>query len=541
MAIKKAAKKPATKYASAKKPTARKAANKPAQKAVPEPAGAKPSAGKPAPRRSGIAQSPKEIRKPRLRIRMYRHGLGDCLLLRFAKRSAEGTFNVLIDCGLISVASGHKEKMTAVVEDIAEACEGRIDIAVMTHEHWDHASGFSEQQVQAAFDDFDIREVWYAWTEDPANDLGCKLREERAAKVKAVSMAAKALAGIADNPLAARRSEDLGNLLGFFGVDLSAAKAGNGSIGKTRAAFEYLAMRPGVRVRYRHPSDHPYTLPGVDGVRVFAFGPPEDEMLLKKSRPTKSGREVYELTAELSVTASLDRAFDRLASAGGANSDTSDCPFDESCHKKTPSNELLQLQTDTWFAPGEEWRQIELDWTQAAENLAINLDSHTNNTCLVLAFEFIDSGEVFLFPADAQVGNWLSWQDLRWKIRGDEGSEQVTAHDLLARTVFYKVGHHGSHNATLRDLGLELMTNENLTAFIPVMKAEAMKNRWKEMPFDPLVRRLNEKTRGRLLRTDDTALPNAISLQQLTAQERERFKSALVEGDDKLYYELSFG
>lgn len=553
MVMKKAAKKVAPKVAkrAAKKGAAKKGVAKKAnKKALPRSARAEaPKAHKPAKkiarkRASGSAASlsPRGYRDPRLRIRMYRHGLGDCLLLRFARESGEGTFNVLIDCGLISVASQPKEKMTAVVEDIAEACDNRIDIVVMTHEHWDHASGFSKQQVQAAFNEIDVREVWYAWTEDPTNDLGQKLRKERAAKVKAVSMAAQALAGISANPMAARRSQELGNVLGFFGVDLAAAKAGKGTIGKTREAFEYLAQRPGVRVRYRHPQDAPYPLPGVEGVRVYTFGPPEDEVLLKKSRPTKSGREVYELSAELNVTTNLDRAFDRLAAGGGgATAGISDCPFDESCHARHASPQLAQLQVQTWNAPGEEWRRIELDWTQAAETLAINLDSHTNNSCLVLAFEFVDTGEVFLFPADAQIGNWLSWADLRWKVRNEDAVEWVTAHELLARTVFYKVGHHGSHNATLRALGLELMTNEDLTAFIPVMQTEALKNRWKEMPFNPLVSRLKQKTRGRLLRTDDESAPKAAALAQLTAQERGRFSGALKEGEDKLYYELSFG
>lgn len=513
---------------------AKKASKKSAKKAVRR--AAKPKAA---------ARAASAFRDPRLRIRMYRHGLGDCLLLRFAKDSVEGTFNVLIDCGLIGVASSPKCMMQSVVEDIAETCRDRIDIVVMTHEHWDHASGFSEQQVRAAFDKIDIREVWYAWTENPANELGRKLRKEREAMVKAVATAARALAGMTTNELAVRRSEDLASVLGFFGVDFAAAKSGSGSIGKTRAAFEYLAKRSGVRVRYCHPADPPFAIPEVDGVRVYIFGPPEDEVLLKKSRPTKSGREVYELSAEHSAVASLDIAFDRLASVSSTGSSsaggTSDRPFDESYYAKPPSAELSELIGETWSAPDQDWRQIELDWTQSAETLALNLDSHTNNTCLVLAFEFADTGEVFLFPADAQVGNWLSWQDLRWNVRDDEGTALVTARDLLARTVFYKVGHHGSHNATLRGLGLELMTNENLTAFVPVDKTQALKSRWNEMPFEPLVARLREKTRGRLLRTDDVAAPQPKDLANLTANERERFKSALLEGDNKLYYELSFG
>ena len=52
-------------------------------------------------------------------------------------------------------------------------------------------------------------------------------------------------------------------------------------------------------------------------------------------------------------------------------------------------------------------------------------------------------GKVLLFAADAQTGNWSSWADVKWDDPG------VSTDDLLARTVFYKVGHHASHNATL--------------------------------------------------------------------------------------------
>jgi hypothetical protein len=69
------------------------------------------------------------------------------------------------------------------------------------------------------------------------------------------------------------------------------------------------------------------------------------------------------------------------------------------------------------------------------------LDSSTNNTSLVLAIELRESGKVLLFAADAQVGNWLAWQDLQF---ADGKEVAVTNADLLARTVFHKVGHHGS-------------------------------------------------------------------------------------------------
>ena len=91
------------------------------------------------------------------------------------------------------------------------------------------------------------------------------------------------------------------------------------------------------------------------------------------------------------------------------------------------------------------WRRIDDEWLYSAETLALKLNTGINNTSLVLAFELPKSKKVLFFAADAQRGNWVSWKDVTFK----DGAETVTAKDLLARTVLYKVGHHGSHNATL--------------------------------------------------------------------------------------------
>ncbi|TIM05499.1 hypothetical protein [Mesorhizobium sp.] len=41
--------------------------------------------------------------------------------------------------------------------------------------------------------------------------------------------------------------------------------------------------------------------------------------------------------------------------------------------------------------------------------LALDMNDATNNASLVLAFELGKGGNVLLFAADAQRGNWLSW------------------------------------------------------------------------------------------------------------------------------------
>jgi hypothetical protein len=150
---------------------------------------------------------------------------------------------------------------------------------------------------------------------------------------------------------------------------------------------------------------------------------------------------------------------------------------------------------------------VDDDWLHVASDMALQLDSATNNSSLALAFERISDGKVLLFPGDAQQGNWLSWHapSMRWTVPGARGNRTVTAADLLARTVFYKVGHHASHNATARAKGLELMTSPELTAFIPVDRAVALtrnpKGSWK-MPARELYRRLLERCQGRVVRAD---------------------------------------
>src|SRR5215467_13429460 len=138
---------------------------------------------------------------------------------------------------------------------------------------------------------------------------------------------------------------------------------------------------------------------------------------------------------------------------------------------------------------------MDVDWLTRALDLALQLDNLSNNTSRALATERIADGKVLLFPTDAQQGNWLSWHDpnMKWTVGTGTSAREVIAKQLLARTVFYKVGHHSSHNATAKAKGLELMEAEDeLTAFIPVDRAVALKRNppgsWK-MPAAVLYRR----------------------------------------------------
>ena len=115
----------------------------------------------------------------RAKVRMYRQGLGDCFLISLP-RTDGGTrpFYVMIDCGVVLGTPNPAVIMKQVLDSIVQETDGAIDLLIATHEHWDHLSGF----VQAK-DSFDrltkVGQVWLAWTEDPADELTKKLKDEK--------------------------------------------------------------------------------------------------------------------------------------------------------------------------------------------------------------------------------------------------------------------------------------------------------------------------------------------------------------------------
>lgn len=456
------------------------------------------------PRANGsAARGPAPDPEQMVRIRLYRIPLGDCFLLTFPGTS--GPCHVLIDCGL--VLGGPTDRMPPIVRDIAEATRvapgrSRIDLVVVTHEHWDHLSGFT--QARDVFDTIEFGALWVAWTEDPSDALARKLRAERAAKKRALEVALERLA--ATQGLGASPDFAMAEALRAFDGPAAAAKAGT-----TAEAFEYVKKRVGPEAtRHCRPGEL-LRFPGVEGVRVLVLGPPRDEALLRRSSP-RSGKnkETY-----------LDRALDQLGpvlgldDGGEAGSRPPVGPFDSGFGLDAGRAKADPFFRSTYFADGDSWRRVDVDWLGTIGPLALQLDNDTNNTSLALAVELGDGGPVLLFPGDAQVGNWLSWRDLdTWTEPGPGGeSVRTGVDDLFARTVFYKASHHGSHNATLKALGLEKMTSPDLRSYIPVDPAFARDKKGWTMPWPDMLKRLLERTSGRVL--DATSPPAEAGLDYL--------------------------
>jgi len=445
----------------------------------------KPVAKKTASKKKRAARATKKKSTPkalpsndkfRIKVRMYRQGLGDCFLLTIPRNNGS-PFYAVIDCGVILGTQDSTKIMTEVVEHIIKTTGGHVDLVVATHEHWDHISGFGQaSEIWTDKSRLTIGAVWLSWAEDSKNSLARKLRGERQALKIALNAAASRMRLAGDS----RGAEDVTNLLSFFGAV------------STADALE-VVKDLSENIRYCTPKDDPFQIPDSD-VKVYVLGPPPDEKLIKKYNPSKREPETYGMDAMNNYLSALQPTL----------SDTDlETPFDEGF--QIPLHVAEQMPFFQQYYWGEDaesdekdqaWRRIDGSWLDSSSSLALQLDSATNNTCLVLAFELSD-GDVLLFAADAQVGNWLSWQDLKWKVNGND----VTGPDLLRRTIFYKVGHHGSHNATLRELGLEKMEKLEL-AFVPVDREMAVKKRWNQMPLNDLMKRLNEITDERVVRID---------------------------------------
>ncbi len=192
------------------------------------------------------------------RVRMYRHGLGDCLLVTLPRRSGDD-YHILIDCGVILGTPDAANVMRRVLGDVATTTKNRIDVLVATHEHWDHVSGF----VQAAdiFERLEVGEVWLGWCEDPADPLARQLAGERSAALASLRLGASRMLLAGDHAGA----DTVASLTDFFG----AARGPS-----TRDALTAVSAKT-TAPRYCRPSDDPID-PAHTGARIYVLGPPHE-------------------------------------------------------------------------------------------------------------------------------------------------------------------------------------------------------------------------------------------------------------------------
>jgi hypothetical protein len=362
-------------------------------------------------------------------LRAYAVGFGDCFLLTFHYPS--GDKHVLIDFGSTERPDHAKRPgyMQEIAEQIATDCGGALVAVIATHRHADHISGFTrsgEKGPGAVIAKLKPKLVLQPWTEHPD-----AARDARQAPVAARGAAARkrlylqSLQGM--NAYASSLAAQLTPTLKSPGTQdwpkaqreklfRVAAMAANNAISNLSAVQNLASMAPGRYLHHGAPSGLEAFLPGVT---VHVLGPPT-------------------LTQEPRIETQTDKQADEFwhfrasfwaRSANAAASGQSSVLF--------PRFVAGVPRDARWHCHYA--RQAALDSSLGIVRI---LDDAMNNTSLILLFEF--RNKCLLFPGDAQWENW------RYALQVSPQKEAIGK--LLRRVTLYKVGHHGSLNATPKSL-----------------------------------------------------------------------------------------
>jgi beta-lactamase superfamily II metal-dependent hydrolase len=495
-------------------------------------------------------------------VRMYRIGHGDCFLLACPGTTADKPVYVLIDCGY-KPGSPKFIKTTAkeITDDIREATGGHIDVAIITHEHQDHVNGISKTN----FKDITIGEAWFAWTEDPDDEVANDLRTEFKDKLLGLLAARNRLQADGDAEIVTKLDRFLAFELGGDDETFNAAAAltllaaDDPLNSMNKKSMKLFKDRASKGSKFLRPHSAIRKVPGADGIRVFVLGPPRNLEQLKSLDPEGDEEFHLAMSSPMAYFGAAARATDGERSPQIPFAPRYCVQLPVAIGAQPEAGEALPLfvthygkPTDPPLAPAPErplevptnadWRRIDRDWLYSAEQLALDMGDYTNNSSLVLAFELGQGGKVLLFAADAQRGNWKSWTKKGWT----DGGTQVTTKDLLARTVLYKVGHHGSHNGTLNGAADADYANiswmaegdhgREFTAMITAVRKWAETQDGWDHPLKAIKDALLQKAGGRVFQTD-TDFDAMKKPSGATTAEWDQFKGRTVGA--KLYFDYT--
>ena len=374
----------------------------------------------------------------KLRVRMYRVGMGDCFLVTIPATGRKRK-HILIDCG---VHSGSKFKgVPEAVAAIEKETGGSLDVVVATHAHADHISGFGSEAE--TFSRFEVGEVWLPWLEDLSNPDAKRLHA-KAAALTAMLDAHMAMPGAAKDPLIDWVTQ---NALG--------AK-GRSATGNNAKAMELLRGGFGdqSRTKYLKGGDVLSNAGGIQGLTVRVLAPSTDTAFLSQMHPPES--QLYKLDANGQVVV------DQLLPFGGHWDDAAEL-LDGDYRKELANQAAVPLR-----------------------GLALAVDNYLNNTSLALLLQY--RGKNLLFPGDAQWGSWKSWEP-DWE-------------SILGEVHFYKVGHHGSHNATPHS-ALDLMKAKGVVAMASTDTVDAFNQGDFPVPYPKLVTAVKKRVGNRYAQSDE--------------------------------------
>jgi hypothetical protein len=224
----------------------------------------------------------------------------------------------------------------------------------------------------------------------------------------------------------------------------------NGFSGNPKRRF--LSAKPGgVRTSKTERSGGVRTLEtdALPGVKIHILGPSRNPDVIRDMNPPKG------------------ESYLRLCRAADTNTGLPPAPFPAEFREADYRGGFGTLSEG-------DLQEIERAGAMSDPAIAVALDQAVNGTSLMLMLEI--SGAFLLFPGDAQWGTWKAvMEDPEWR-------------EMLCRVKFYKIGHHGSHNATPIDF-VEKMIPDGIWA----MASTLTRRIWPDIPRERLLTRLAEK------------------------------------------------
>ncbi len=357
-------------------------------------------------------------------VRAYDVGFGDCFLL--SVQYPTDSRHVLIDFGSTRLPTGKTGTTGKYLERIANQikadCGGKLTAVIATHRHKDHISGFTmtgDKGPGAIIRSLKPEVVLQPWTEDPdaARDAKKPTKGVRGAHLR--------------RNLMLRNLEDMNRFAGF--AKQAATRLRGSHLARARAQLDFLgddnelANRDAVvnlmtmgkqKARYLFAGASSGLESLLPGVTTHVMGPPTLEQSPDVAKQTDTqADEFWHLRASFwARRGAVAKGKAALAAPLFPSLVTRDTPWDA-----------------RWFK-----YHAQIEQSENLLSIVRTLDKAMNNTSLILLFEIGDT--CLLFPGDAQWENW------RYAL----GQEKYKK--LLARVNVYKVGHHGSLNATPKTL-----------------------------------------------------------------------------------------
>jgi beta-lactamase superfamily II metal-dependent hydrolase len=391
-----------------------------------------------------------------LRVRMYRVGFGDFFLLTVPTAAGEEK-HILIDCGVHAKDLG---TIKDAVAQMAQECKSELALVIVTHRHADHISGFGT--CKDIFGKINVERVWMSWFENKKNPAAVNLQQSLSAMAAKVGKNLSLRAGA-------------GGEFALMAENITGAMAASGQVGNDLALnviHNGFANKPDYY--YYQANDTPDLPPDLvaAGLSAQILGPPIDKSLI--SQMTNKNHQY-------------------LAAANESDDDEVKLkPFSTPYNVADPAKEYPK-EAFKYYNAKEIAKLVGGNQPDTLAARAVAADNTLNNQSLVVLFSF--QGKNLLFAGDAQWGNWENF--LYGGAYGTPGHTELTdkAKTVLSSVDFYKVGHHGSTNATPTDAVSKLKHG-------CVGMCSTQPGAYNQVPRAPLLQALGDTMDGQLARSD---------------------------------------